>query len=213
MLKQKSIMFFLVFSLLVLLPTLVQAASITNCLLDREVYLQGESGYISVSVYNDEENIIRVTEITATINYYHVDETVYLQTFFTNATLPAEIEQGGTIMLHVPFTLPSNVAPGYREIDVRVRTEIWSNFSQRWYTSDSPHSYPVMYIESPYKQQFEDQQVTNEQLQGQLSELQAVNTTNTTIMYVLGTTTVIFVIMFVAMVMLNRRMTAIPSTR
>ena len=212
MLKQKSIMFFLVFSLLVLLPTLVQAASITNCLLDKEVYLQGDAGYISVSVYNDEENIIRVTEITATINYYHVDETVYLQTFFTNATLSVEIEQGQTTVLYVPFTLPSNVAPGYREIDVRVRTEIWNNYSQRWYTSESPHSYPVMYIESPYKQQFEDQQSTNEQLQGQLSELQAVNTTTTTIMYVLGTTTVIFVIMFLAMVMLNRRITATHST-
>lgn len=210
--KQKSIIFFLAFTLVVMLPTLVQAATITNSVLDKEVYTQGDTGYITVSVYNDEENIIRVTEITAIINYYYADDTVYLQTFFTNATLPVEIEQGQTSTLHVPFSLPNNIASGYREIDVRVRTEIWSNASQRWYTSDSPHSYPVIYIESPFKEQFEDQQVTNEQLQGQLLELQAVNNTTTTMMYVLGATTVIFVLMTIAMIMLNRRASVMHST-
>jgi hypothetical protein len=210
--KQKSIIFFLAFTLLVMLPTLVQAATITNSVLDKEVYTQGETGYIEVSIYNDEEDKIRVTEITATIEYFYTDDTVYLQTFFTNATLPVEIEQGQTSTLHVPFSLPNNIASGYREIQVKVRTNVWNNNSQQWYTSDSPHSYPVIYIESPYKQQLEDQQVTNEQLQEQQLELQTVNNTTTTMMYVLGATTVIFVIMTLAMIMLNRRASVTPLT-
>jgi hypothetical protein len=195
---KKSRIFCLSVIILMTLPALVQAADITNCTLDKEVYVQGETGYITVTVYNEKDDKIRVTEVTATIEYFYTDDTVYLQTFFTNATLPIEIEQGQTRTFHVPFSLPTNIASGYREIHVRVRSDLWYSIPQRWYTSDSPQAYPVMYIETPYKQQFED--------------LQAINNTTTTMMYVFGATALIFVLMTVFLVMLNRRSGMMPQS-
>ncbi len=89
------------------------AATITSCALDRTVYNQGETGYISLTVYNDKDTKIRVYEVTATISYFYADGATYLQTFFTNATLPIEIcacsgegedrdmERGGTKMVSI----------------------------------------------------------------------------------------------------------------
>ena len=75
------------------IPFVVQAATITSCTFDKDAYNQGETGYITVTIYNDKDNKIRVTELTATINYYYADGNVYVQKFYTNATLPAEIQQ------------------------------------------------------------------------------------------------------------------------
>ena len=75
---------------LVLLPN-VNAAVITSCTADRNVYYQDEEGYISLIVYNDKDDKIRVYEITATIDYFYTDPAAYLQVFQTNATLPVEI--------------------------------------------------------------------------------------------------------------------------
>jgi Flp pilus assembly protein TadB len=36
-----------------------------------------------VSVYNDESDKIRVTELSASVNYYYTDGTVYVQKFFS----------------------------------------------------------------------------------------------------------------------------------
>ena len=75
------------------IPFVVQATTITSCTFDKDAYNQGETGYITVTIYNDKDNKIRVTELTATINYYYADGNVYVQKFYTNATLPAEIQQ------------------------------------------------------------------------------------------------------------------------
>ena len=148
------------------------AATITSCTLDRTVYNQGGTGYISLTVYNDKDATIRVYEITATINYFYADGTTYLQTFFTNATLPIVISQGQSQTFYVPFVLPTNIAPGYAHILVRAKTEIWNEAAQRWYQSDNPTTEIFTYIESPYKQQFEQQQAINQQLQNTINQLQ-----------------------------------------
>ena len=224
---------------LLMLPFAAQAAVITACTLDREVYHGGEVGHITVTVHNDEDDVIRVTEITATIDYYYSDGTTYLQTFFSNATLPAEIPRGESSMFNVSFSLPTNIASGYVDVFVRVRTELWNASSQRWYMSDNPIYQLLLFIESPYKQQFEQQQIINEQLQQQLeeqqsinaqlqdqleeqqsiseqlreqlSELKTLNNSTTIMMYVLGATTILFAVMTIFLMILSRRPKIIPQ--
>ncbi len=53
---------------------------------------------------------------------------------------------------------------------MRARTEIWNEAAQRWYQSDNPTTEIYPYIESPYKQQYEQQRAINEQLQDQIEE-------------------------------------------
>ncbi len=158
--------------LLLALAVNVQAATITSCTLDRDIYKQGETGYVSLTVYNNMDETIRVTEATAMIDYYYADGTVYLQTFFTNATLPVEILQGQSSTFIVPFSLPTNIASGYTRLFCRARTDLWNTQSQRWYASDNPTTESALYVESPYKQQFEEQQAVNQQLQDQLTQQQ-----------------------------------------
>ncbi len=153
----------------------VQATTITSCTLDRETYEQGETGYVSLTVYNNMDDTIRVTEVTAMIDYYYADGTMYSQTFFTNITLPVEILQSQSSIFIIPFSLPTNIASGYARLFCRARTDLWNTQSQRWYSSDNPTAESILYIESPYKHQFEEQQAVNQQLQNQLTEQQAVN--------------------------------------
>ena len=109
------------------IPFAVQAATITSCTFDKDAYNQGETGYITVTIYNDKDNKIRVTELTATINYYYADGNVYVQKFFTNATLPAEIQQGNSSTFYIPVSLPTNIAPGYTDIDVKAEAQLWNH--------------------------------------------------------------------------------------
>ena len=45
-----------------------KAAEITSATLNKETYLTGQTGYISVAVYNDKSANISVTELSATID-------------------------------------------------------------------------------------------------------------------------------------------------
>jgi hypothetical protein len=150
----------------------VDAATITSCTLDRTVYNRGEIGYISVTVYNNKDDVIRVFEATAAIDYFYADGTVYLQTFFTNATLPIEIAVGQSLTFYIPFSLPTNIASGYTQFFVRAKTALWDAGSEEWYYSDYPTAEPVLYVESPYKQQFLQQEAVNEQLDYQIGLLE-----------------------------------------
>ena len=151
--KRLSIM--LSFLSLMFVPFVVQAATITSCTFDKDTYHQGEIGYVIVTIYNDESDKIRVTELTATIDYYYTPGNVYLQKFFTDATLPTEIERGQSSTFYIPFSLPTNIASGYTNVDVRAETELWDSDAGRWRESDHPTYQPILYIESPYKQQSE----------------------------------------------------------
>jgi hypothetical protein len=171
-------------------PSIVQAATITVCTFDKDVYLQGQTGYLAVTVYNDKNEKIKITELTATIEYYYTDGNVYLQSFFTNATLPAEIQRGDSSTFYVPFSLPTNIAPGYTDVYVKARTELWRGEGEEWAWSDHPTYSPTICVESPHKQQLEEQLATNR------------NTTN--MMYLLGATTIVFVAATVILYILNR---------
>lgn len=158
--------------LFLILASGVNAATISSCTLNRTVYCQGEVGYISVTVYNNKDDKIRVFEATAAINYFYADGTVYLQTFFTNATLPFEIAVGQSQTFYIPFSLPTNIASGYTRFSVRAKTALWNSAPEEWYQSDYPTAEPVLYVESPYKQQFLQQSAVNEQLEDQIGQLQ-----------------------------------------
>ncbi len=144
---------------------MVKAATIPAAALDKSSYLAGQTGYIIVSIYNDKSENIRVTELSATINYYYVDGTVYVQKFFTNATLPAEIAPGQTTTYLIPISLPTNIAHGYTNPLIEAKTDQWVSSSSRWMTSDRPiYNMLKLYIESPYKQLYDSSQ---QQLQEQ----------------------------------------------
>jgi len=226
--------------LIILLPLLTimtipfaQAATITACTFDKDTYYQGETGYITVTLYNDEDAKIRVTELTATINYYYSDGNVYIQKFYTNTTLPTEIQQGDSSTFHIKFDLPIKIASGYTNVYVKAVTEIWNPQSEIWFGSEHPTYQPLLYIESPYKEQLEEQQTineqldeqleeqvtvneqledqldqqqtANEQLEGKLEEQQTINKNTTNMMYLFGVTTVVFAAMTVFLFILNRR--------
>ncbi len=180
------------------IPFVVQAATITSCTFDKDAYNQGETGYITVTIYNDKDNKIRVTELTATINYYYADGNVYVQKFYTNATLPAEIQQGNSSTFYIPVSLPTNIAPGYTDIDVKAETQLWNIQMERWFGSDHPTYQPTLYIESPYKQQ-------SEEYEQQLEEQLKINKNTTTMMYLLGSTTIVFAVVTIFLFILNRR--------
>jgi len=180
------------------IPLTVQAATITSCTLDKATYQQGQTGYITVVVYNDEDSKIRVTELTATIDYFYSDGTQYLQKFFTNATLPIEIAPGLSSTFYIPFSLPTNVAPGYTKPTVEARTEIWNSVADRWFTSDHPISQPKLYIESPYKQQYMEQKSVND------------NLTATINLYIAATGILAVVAAFLGFIVFLRRAGRIP---
>lgn len=172
-------------------PLGVQSARITVCTFDKNTYHQGETGDITVTIYNDKEDTIRVTELTATIDYHYTGGTVYLQTFFTNTILPEEIQQGQSGTFHVPFSLPTNIASGYTNVNVKAETELWSTAAERWFGSEHPTYHPTLYIESPYKQQYEDQL--------------KVNNDTSNMMYLFGVTTLVFAAVAGSLFIANRK--------
>jgi hypothetical protein len=176
-----------------------KAAEITSATLNKETYLAGETGYISVAVYNDESANISVTELSATIDYYYADGTVYLQKFFTSASLPSQIEPGQTETYQVPISMPTNIAPGYVDLVVMARTELWVNQTGRWVSSDNPAEQVKLYVESPYKRSYENTQKelqeSEDALQSSLEQLEGQETTNRSLgvtATVLGVTTAAF---------------------
>jgi len=180
--QKRRLIALLAFLSLMIFPFAVQAATITACTFNKETYLQGETGYLTVTMYNDQETKIKVTELSATINYYYTDENVYIHKFHTNATLPLEIQPGTSRTFYIPFSLPINIAPGYTNVYVKGITELWNPQSEIWFASAHPTYQPLLYIESPYKeeseeyqQQLEEQVTVNEQLEDQLDEQQIVN--------------------------------------
>jgi len=185
----------------------VNAATITSATLDKDTYLAGQIGYISVTVYNDKSEKIRVTELSATINYYYTDGTVYVQKFFTNSTLPDEIQQGQTETHQIPISLPTNIASGYTNPTVEARTEIWEPHIERWISSDKATSQVKIHIESPYKQQYEDSQ---QELLDQKTTNQSLGST----VNVLALTTVVFaaVAVFLMLFVFAMRPRPIPQT-
>jgi len=183
----KKLVSVLLLSFLALMSALqtAKATTITSATLDKNTYLAGQTGYISVSVYNDKSDKIRVTELSATINYYYTDSTVYVQKFFTGTTLPDEIPAGQTETYQIPISLPTNIAHGYTNPMVEAKTDLWRPQDDRWTTSDRPTYLLKLYIESPYKQSYE----TSQQ---QLQEQKTANESLTSTMNMLAVATIVF---------------------
>jgi len=184
----KKLAFILLLSFLTSMGVLqtAKAATITSATLDKNTYLAGQTGYISVTVYNDESDKIRVTELSATVNYYYTDGTVYVQKFFFPPDLlPDEIQAGQSKTYQIPISLPTNIASGYTNPTVEAKTDLWRPQDNRWTTSDRP-TYPVrLYIESPYKQSYESSQQ-------QLQEQKATSENLTSNVNLLAATTTVF---------------------
>lgn len=182
------------------------ATSITSATLDKTTYLAGQTGYISVSIYNDKNDKIRVTELTATISYYYLDNTIYQQKFFTSATLPDEISAGQTETYQIPISLPTNIAHGYTNPLVETRTELWNQQASEWRYSDHPTYTLKLYIESPYKEQYE----TSQQ---QLVEQKAINANLNNNVNMLAMTTIVFAgaAAFLMFLVFTRRTRPVPQ--
>ncbi len=202
--KKRISLVLLTFLLLMVIP-LVKATTITSCTFDKESYNQGETGFISVSITNDQEYKIRITELTATINYYYYDGRAFIQKFETNDSLPAEIQQENSIILNIPFNLPEYIASGYTSIYVKTISEIYNSESLNWRASEHSTFQPILSIESPYKEQLEGLITINDQLEEQLLEQQASKETTTTMMLMFGITTTIFAVITVILLILIRR--------
>ena len=56
------------FFCLMMVSSFAQAATITTCTFDKESCYPGQTGYVAVTVYNDEESTVRIFELTATID-------------------------------------------------------------------------------------------------------------------------------------------------
>ncbi len=197
------------FLCLIVTPLVAKAATIQTCVFNRSTYNQGGTGYLTVEVYNNEDAKIQVTELYAIVNYYYTDGTAYSQTFYTDDALPVEIQPDQTDSFNLPFSLPTNIAPGYTAFHVKAKTEVWNNHSETWFASEHPTFNPVIYVESPFKELFEDQLTTNSALEAQVQDLQSINATTTNIMYLLGITSAVFAAITVIM-FLARRTRAIP---
>ena len=184
-----------------------KATSITTASLDRADYLAGQTGYISVTIYNDESEKIRVTELSATIAYYYTDGTVYIQKFFTSATLPDEIAAGQSETYQIPISLPTNIAHGYTNPRVEAYTEVWRPQDSRWVTSDHPtYNNLKLYIETNYKQMYETSQQA-------LAEQKASNDNLANTMNLLSITTVVFAAVsgFLLFLVFSRRAKPVPQ--
>jgi hypothetical protein len=149
-----------------------KAATITSATSNKETYLAGQTGYISATIYNEETQKIRVTELSGIVDYFYTDGTAYVQRFFTNAELPIEIQPGQSEIIQIPISLPTNIASGYFNLRVEAKTDLWVNQTQRWFSSDQPAQEVKLFIETPYKQSYEDSQ---DKLQDAQSDLQASN--------------------------------------
>ncbi len=178
---------------------IAKAATIPSAMLDKSTYLAGQTGYISVSVYNDKSEKIRVTELSATINYYYTDATVYVQKFFTNATLQDEILPGQTTTYYIPISLPTNIAAGYTNPMVEARTEQWWPTLMRWLPSDRPtYNTLKLYIESPYKQFYESsEQQLHEQIASNTNLSNTVNILTVTAVAFMGVAGLLMFLLFI----------------
>ena len=110
-----------------IIPSVAQATTITPCIFDEKPYYPGQTGFLAVTLYNDQNGKSRITVLAATINYYCDDQVSYPQTFIPNATLSVQIQSGYNQTLYVPFSLPTNIAPGCTKLSVETTAQLYNN--------------------------------------------------------------------------------------
>jgi len=105
----------------------------------------------SVTLRNDLTDTIRLTELTASINYYcYQDSTVYSQTFYTSEALPSEILAEQSETYQIPISLPVNIAGGYINPVIEAKTDRWIVQELRWRVSERATDANLkFFVESP----------------------------------------------------------------
>ncbi len=89
------------------------AVSVNNFTLDKSSYNPGDSGKGTITVYNDQQSLIRITSIDVNFNYFYSDGRVYTQDFIT-PTLSMNVSSATTSQpITVQFNLPSGISVGY----------------------------------------------------------------------------------------------------
>jgi hypothetical protein len=152
----------LFFLVLMVVPQVANAATMTSVGPDHDLYKQGDTCVLYVTIYNDKNAEIRVTQLSATIDYYTEDGTRYLQKSFTSTELPDEISVGQSKTYQITIDLPDNIASGYTNPKVEATTEIWRASNSQWassdyLSSDYLSSKPKISIESQYKRMYDEQ--------------------------------------------------------
>jgi hypothetical protein len=95
-----------------LLPS-AHAVSATNFTTDKSSYNPGDSGKATITFTNDRGNLIQITSVTMTINYFYQDGRIYSQAFTTTG-LSMNVTSGAVSQpITIPFSLPSTIATGY----------------------------------------------------------------------------------------------------
>ena len=110
------------------------ATSITTAFPNKTAHLAGQTGYIAATIYNDKDENIRVTELTATITYYYTDGTIYIQKFFASESTLGEIPARESETYQIPISISTNIAPGYTKPRIEAYTDIWHPQDDRWMT-------------------------------------------------------------------------------
>jgi hypothetical protein len=89
------------------------AVSASNFTLDKSSYNPGDSGQATITVYNDQPSLIRITSIDLNLNYYYTDGRVYTQDFVTPALSMNVSSATNSQPITIQFNLPSGIAVGY----------------------------------------------------------------------------------------------------
>ena len=102
----------IVIGTLAVLPS-AHSVPATNFVLDKSSYNPGDSGTASITFYNDQGVLIRITSIQVAFDYYYQDGRVYHQVF-TSPVLSQNVTSGASSQpISVQFNLPSSIATGY----------------------------------------------------------------------------------------------------
>ena len=89
------------------------AVSASNFTLDKSSYNPGDSGTATITIYNDQPSLIRITSIDLNFNYYYSDGRVYTQDFVTPALSMNVSSATNSQPITIRFNLPSGISVGY----------------------------------------------------------------------------------------------------
>ena len=102
-----------VFALAITILPSARAVNASNFTLDKSSYNPGDSGTATITVYNDQQSLIRITSIDLNFNYYYTDGRVYTQDFVTPALSMNVSSASNSQPITIQFNLPSGIATGY----------------------------------------------------------------------------------------------------
>ena len=100
------------------------AVSVNNFTLDKSSYNPGESGKATITVYNDQQSLIRITGVDVNFNYFYSDGRIYTQDFITPA-MGLNVSTATTSQpVTVQFNLPSGISVGYFTPSIHVTYQV-----------------------------------------------------------------------------------------